>query len=178
MSPRDLTISIVAVVVGAAAVIVAIVVFGSDSKKTPVASPSSAATTSAPSTSPPSGLSSQATSGSAAASVSCKDIANASILKGKLTLHASSAKPTGVPLPTQAPTLICSGVTQVNETAKVTALAWDDATLASYLGQMTDQGWTDNHATPPFHVLDKQGAKYEIVAFTVHGDLVAIFGHS
>jgi hypothetical protein len=172
---RNLIIAIVAVVVVAAGAIIAIVALSGGDDKKAAAQPTVTLTGSPVRPSSPVATSTTASSGGA---VTCADIAGSSLLNGKLTLNPGGTKPTDVQLPAGSPSLICSGETHVNETAHVTALVWPGLAQGSYLGQLTRAGWTDNTATPPFHVLGKKGAKYQIVTLELKGSLVAIFGPS
>ena len=176
---RNLIIAIGAVVVVAVAVIVAIVLLNRKDDTAPTAQGSQTLTGSPvrPSASVP-GSSAGSPGGSTAGAVTCADIAGSALLKGKLTLTPGGSQPTGVQLPTGTPSLICSGATHVKQAAHVTAMAWPGSSQSSYLHTLTKAGWTDNTATPPFHVLGKQGAKYQIVTLEIKGSLVAIFGPS
>jgi hypothetical protein len=172
---RNLIIAIVAVVVVAAAAIIAIVALSGGDDTKPAAQPTATLTGSPVRPSSSVATSTGASTGPSAGAVSCADIAGTSLLNGKLTLTPGGSKP-DVQLPAGAPDLICSGETHVNQSAHVTALAWHGVSQSSYLGQLTRAGWTDNTATPPFHVLVEQGAKYQIVTVEIKGSLVAIFG--
>jgi hypothetical protein len=189
--PRNNTVifAIIGVVVLAAAAIVAIVVLsgGDDTspaakaRSTPVGRTAPAGPTA---TSAPDGASDSPTTkvtasdgGGSADAVTCAEIQGQAVFHGRIGFKDGGTKPTGVELPSADPARSCAGTTKASPPTQLTALAWNDVTLAGYVAQLTAAGWTDSTASGP-HVLDKPGSKYQIVALTIKGNLVAVYGPS
>jgi hypothetical protein len=164
---KNVLIAVAGVVVVAAAAIISIVLLSGSDDTAPAAAGSTASTPSA----------SASASTSSAGGLTCADVQNDTTFRHKLDLHEGGTEPSGVSLPDGAPVLICSGVTTATPAAQVTALAWDNLPLGDYVTRMTATGWKDE-ATPPYHVLGNPNSKYQIVAVTIHGNLVAVYGHS
>jgi hypothetical protein len=181
---KNVMIAIAGVVVVAAAAIIAIVALsgGDDKKPTAASSTASAIASGTPSTSPAatassSPASSSAASGNPAGALTCARIETDPTFKNKLTLHDGGTKPTGVLVPSADPAVTCTGLTQGAPSTPVTALAWNDVPLSDYLAQLTAKGWQDAPQSP-YHVLSNGSSKYVIIAVTIAGNLVAVYGHS
>jgi hypothetical protein len=169
-SNRGALIAVAGVVVAAIASIIVIVLLSGGDDKKPAAAPSGAATSGA------GGTGTAAPSGGATA-LTCADVQAEPAFHNSLVFKDGGKPPTGVDYPDRDPSLACSGATKASPPVQLTALAWKDVQLSDYVAQLTSAGWTDKPAAG-VHVLDKSGSKYEIVAITVKGNLVAVYGPS
>ena len=82
-------------------------------------------------------------------------------------MHSSGSLPSGVELPRAVPAVQCAG-----DGGTVHAVGYANVTLAQYLTQLEQTGWTDA-VSARRHVLHKPGSRYEIVATDLNGNLAA-----